>query len=245
VLAFAGVLLWLGAGLVSGGVALWSGPLEQVILTGNTTLAPGEVIRAGGLGGGLSLGSVDPYQVAGRIAAHPRVRRADVRRLFPGRLRIRIEERSPELRVLTGDGRIALVDAENVVLSLAPQEGPLPGNLRALPLVTGLTARAVPSTVLGDPGLARARGAMAALLELAYPIGARTVVDGGHPFLLHLRLPEDRLVVIPYDRLEPALRTYQALVEGEPALLEGVQVVDFGALDAAGGGRLLLRRGDR
>ncbi len=235
-------LLWLLAGLGYGGWRLWQEPLREVVLSGNEAVPAATVLKLGGLSAGLELGRIDPYETARRIGSHPRVISADVRRLVPGRVAIRLRERHADLRVRLTDGRIALVDPDNVVLSLLPARTGLPPELRALPLVAAAASSAEPSLPLRDPGIERGRAALAALQAQGYADPAHTVVDASDPFLITVRLPSGARLIVEPDRIDLALRTYRETLERYPLAFEGGGAVDLTTLSADGGGRIVLRR---
>lgn len=235
-------LLWLTAGLAVGAAHLWQAPLREVVLAGNAAVSADAVLRLSGLRAGQPMHEVDPYALAARIAAHPRVVSADVRRLYPGRVAIRLRERAAELRIALRDGRTAVVDADNVVLFVQPPGAPAAEAVRHLPRITGVAASPTPGRPLHDAAVNRGRAALAALGELGFPEVERVVVEGGDPFLLTLRLPDGPRLVVPHEQLEPALRTYRALTERSPQALAGMETVDLTAVTAEGTGRIFLRR---
>lgn len=234
-------LAWLAAGLVAGTVALWQSPLEEVQLAGNAAVSAQTVLELGGLAAGLPMSRLEPYALARRIAAHPRLLSADVRRVYPGRLRVRVHERQAQLRVALEDGRTAVVDGDDVVLSVLPAGAPVPETLAGLPLVRGAAASAAPSEPLHDPALTRGRRARVALEELDFPDAGRIVVDGRDPFLVRLILPDGQRLIAPEQHLEPALRTWRTLRERVPALLARAGTVDLAELRSEGHGRVYLR----
>ena len=235
-------LLWLLAGLGYGGYRLWQEPLREVVLSGNDAVPAAAVLQLGGLAAGLELGRIDPYETARHIATHPRVVSADVRRLVPGRVAIRLRERHADLRVRLTDGRIALVDPDNVVLSLLPARAALAPELRALPLVAGAASDAEASRPLRDAGIERGRAALEALQAQEYADPTHTVIDASDPFLVTLRLPTGARLIVEPDRIDLALRSYRELRERYPLAFEGGGAVDLTTLDADGGGRIVLRR---
>lgn len=241
-LVFAGAMGWLLAGLIIAGVAMWRGPLQEVTVSGNRTLSAEVLLKAGRLTAGLPMHRVDPYEIARRISALPRVYSADVRRLYPGRLAIRVRERRAHLRVALPDGRFATVDADDIVLSVSSAADEQGGSARGLPLIRGIKTPAVAGRPLSDAALERGRAAVEALARLGFSALERIVVDSGDPFLLSVRLPGRQRLVIPHDVLVPALHTYWTVVQRDPEVFDGKAVLDFSALDPRGGGRILIRR---
>lgn len=241
-LLFGSALAWMLAGLASGGLALLQAPLREVVLEGNAAVPAQEVLRLGGLSAGLSMQAVDPFDTAQRIAAHPRVTSVDVRRLYPGRVAIRLRERQPELRVRLRDGRTALVDRENVVLSLLPAGQAPPAELSGLPLVAVAAGNAAPSQLLRDPGIERGRAVLRTLQRLQFGAQPPLVIDAGNPFLLTLLLRQGTRLIVPPEHLESALRVYRAIAERYPLAFESGGAVDLTTLAADGSGRIVLRR---
>jgi POTRA domain, FtsQ-type len=235
-------LAWLLAGLLSGAVALWRAPLGEVALTGNRVVPGAAVVQLAGLEAGLRMNALDPYELARRIDAHPRILSSDVRRLYPGRLAVRLREREPELRVRLADGRTAVVDRDNVVLELLPA-GRAPGPEQApLPLVAVAARDAAPSQPLDDPGIARARAALRAVGRVHLADAGAVAVDAGRPFQVTLLLPNGVRLIAPPERLEAALRIYRSTTERYPAAFEFGGAVDLTSLRDDGTGRIVLRR---
>lgn len=239
---FGAAAAWAVAGLCVGGWALATAPLQEVTLEGRVEVPADTVLSLAGLSAGLSLLDVDPYETARRIDTHPRIVATDVRRRFPGRLSIRVRERQPDLRVVLPDGRVALIDRDNVVLHLLPPGAPLDDPVQALPVVRGVRAAAMPSEPLNSVAIRRARAALVAIRELGVPAGAPVSLDTGEAFRLQLRLADGRRLILPYDNLERALRTYQALADRYPQVLESMHAVDLTPLATPGAARVVLRR---
>jgi hypothetical protein len=240
---FGAVLAWLVPGLAAGAWALWRAPLQELRLEGRRALAAEDVLRLTGLQAGLAMHAVDPFQTAQRLRAHPRVVAADVRRVYPGRVDVRLVERTAELRVLLADGRTALVDRDDVVLDLLPRGTAPTGAAAALPLVATAARTVEPSRPLRDPGLGRARAALVALRELGFADADRAAVDAGDPFLLRMRLAGGARLILTPDRLEPALRAYREVSERYPTVFRQGGAVDLTTLDPEGGGRIVIRAG--
>ena len=72
------------------------GPLEQMAIQGNSRLSFAEVASTTGIRRGTPLASIDPEAVRQRLAAEPWVREANVLRLPPSTLLVRVEERVPQ-----------------------------------------------------------------------------------------------------------------------------------------------------
>ena len=101
-------------------VAGWAnydlGLLEQMAIQGNSRLSFAEIAATTGIRRGTPLASIDQAAVSQRLMAEPWIREADVLRLPPSTLLIRIEERVPQAVLLPrGQGSQApaprLIDA--------------------------------------------------------------------------------------------------------------------------------------
>jgi len=127
----------LGAATIVGGVAAafpyWAPPLgqriewfaaERVEVSGARLLPPHEVLRASGVRVGTNVWA-DPAPFVAALRKHPAVAGAEVIRVWPRTLRIRIVEKTPAalvqagvLRPATADGEVLAVDAARSGLDL-------------------------------------------------------------------------------------------------------------------------------
>ena len=94
----------------------WFGA-ERVEVTGARLLAPHEVLRASGVRVGTNVWS-DPAPFVAALRRNPAVADAQVVRVLPRTLRIRVTEKTPAALVLAGTLRPATADGE--VLSVDP-----------------------------------------------------------------------------------------------------------------------------
>jgi cell division septal protein FtsQ len=92
-----------------------------------------EVVTMAGLRRGMSIWSIDLANIEKRIGRHPWVRRVFVRREFPRRVIIDVEERTP--KAIVALRKLYYVDADGVVFK---EVGP--GENVKFPLLTGLRA---------------------------------------------------------------------------------------------------------
>ena len=236
-----GALAWMILGAAVGGNALWDAPLRTVTLAGSNDLSVDAVASLGGLHPGMPLSDIDPYALAQKITASPNIRKADVRRVFPGEVIITIEERRPAIRVSERGGAVVLLDEDGVVLESGPGNRSTGESGESLPLVSGLARSALPNTVLDDPALTRGLQALGHMKRLGFEGIERTVIEAGHPFLLRIRLPDGHRLIVPGDRMASALTAYRRMVRETPTLLAGPRLIDLAALGADGGGRVFLR----
>ena len=234
-------LVWLAAGLITGTIALWQSPLREVSFSGNDHLPSSELVETGGLTAGMALGSLDSFELTRRLASHPKVSSANVRRLYPGRLSIEIQERTPAFRVRFEQGGSALIDSAGIVLSSSPLEAPEDPVGEELPLMTGLRGFPSVGERLADPALERGREAFQVLRELDFFQGKRVQIDAGDPLFLSIRAPGGQRLQFPPGEVSEALRVYKKVSQAVPGLFEGMKVLDFSPLGPGGGGRLILQ----
>lgn len=106
--------------------------VARVDVRGVSRLPAEQVLAAAAIAPGTSILRLDTQAVAGRVAALPEVRRADVVRELPDRVVISVEERRPF--TLVHGGRLHWLDEEGRLLGLAPN-----GVTPEVPIVSGLT----------------------------------------------------------------------------------------------------------
>ena len=102
---------------------------ERVEVTGARMLAPHEVLKASGVAVGLNVWT-DPAPYVAALRRDPAVADAEITRVLPRTLRIRVTEKAPAALVQAGTLRPATADGE--VLAVDPARAPLD-----LPLFTG------------------------------------------------------------------------------------------------------------
>lgn len=115
-------LVALALGLVAAWVWQRTLPFERVAVVGTAHAPVVEVERLVGVTpDSTALYGLDPDLIAGRAERHPWVRRAAVRRLPTGTLRVRVEEREPVALVLGADGRPShFLDAQGFMMPPSP-----------------------------------------------------------------------------------------------------------------------------
>jgi cell division protein FtsQ len=98
--------------------------LEQVEVTGHRFTSGARIFEAIALGEARTLLSFDSRAAQARIEQLPFIASAEIERVFPGRLVVRIRERSP-MAVWQVDGRHWLIDASGRTLSaITPAAAP-------------------------------------------------------------------------------------------------------------------------
>jgi cell division protein FtsQ len=141
-------LLFLGDGMarrVGLGIA-------SVRIDGLKELKPWQVLEALDMDETRSLLLLDAGQARRKLEGLPLIRRASVRKLYPGTLRIEVEERTP-FALWQKDGVLHVVDADGAVIDRAGDE-----RYEGLPVVVGAgaerQARALFEALLKFPDLA-------------------------------------------------------------------------------------------
>jgi len=179
------------AGAVSLGAAAWSslGPgwvaarlaalhifsVDSLLVSGNRSLSRAEVLTAAGLRTGVSLLGLDLPAVRSRLASHPSVREASVRRRLPGTILVEITERIP--CVVVRSDRDLLVDEGGAVVAAAAS-----GSRSDLPVLTGVEVKAGALTARGAADAAAGIELVAAIREVGFPaLDAVAAIDLADP----------------------------------------------------------------
>jgi cell division protein FtsQ len=134
--AVSGLLLTVA--LVAAAPVVWSRAtshpyfvLTSLRVEGNLRITDAEVLAVAGARPGQSVWDMQPRRIEARLAAHPWIRRAQVRFEAPGRVVIEVHERKPVAIVRFAE--LNYVDRRGHVLGpLAPEDS------RNLPIITGL-----------------------------------------------------------------------------------------------------------
>jgi cell division protein FtsQ len=153
--------------------------VDQIVVRGAERTPADEVRDLSGLRTGESMLAVPAGAAADRVEELPWVRSVDVRRDWPGRVVVEVEERTP-VAAFAGAGRWLLVDGDGRRLAVVRRP---PADVV---LIDGVGAQGDPGTEVDE----RAAGAVEVSRRL--------------PPALRMRLP--RLQVDPEGRLEVALR---------------------------------------
>lgn len=99
--------------------------IERIEVSGNETLERAEVLTAAGINVGEHILLVNTGEARARLLENPRIKSAALRRVYPDKLVIAIEERKP-MAAIFGGGSYALIDAEGYVLSIGSDAQGLP-----------------------------------------------------------------------------------------------------------------------
>lgn len=111
--------------------------VQQIKIFGAEAADRAEIIAGAGLRRGLSIWRIDPRELERRVAAHPWVKQALVRREFPRRVVVSVEEWRPAAIVALE--RLYYVDAAGVVFKAVGETDPVD-----LPLITGVRSAGLP-----------------------------------------------------------------------------------------------------
>jgi cell division protein FtsQ len=117
-------------GLMLGWLLFGSAALavQRIEVRGTQRVPAGAVRAAVQFETGHSMALISPQDAAARVAAVPLVRSAKVLRSWPSTLVVVVREREPIAAVPAGQGRVALVDEDGVVVEItAHAPGGLPG----------------------------------------------------------------------------------------------------------------------
>ncbi|HWC12591.1 MAG TPA: FtsQ-type POTRA domain-containing protein [Acidimicrobiales bacterium] len=117
--------------------------VDRVVVEGAARTGAAAVRDASAIRSGQALLDVDPGAAVRRIRTLPWVQRAELRRDWPGTVRIRVTERAPVAVTRANGGGWALVDRSARVLGVVPEAPP------GLAVVDGLPEAGAPGTDLG------------------------------------------------------------------------------------------------
>jgi cell division septal protein FtsQ len=130
-----------------------------------------------GLRHGMNLWNIEPAKIEKKVSKHPWVRRVLVRREFPRRVVIEVEERRP--KAIVAAGKLYYVDADGVLFKEVAQ-----GENVRFPMLTGIRTEELGSS---DPAVRRR-------IQDALRLGDLMAKDSHALSEIHFDAP-DRLVV--------------------------------------------------
>jgi len=191
-----------------GGWAATGSPLldvDHVVVEGTAHTEPAEVVFASKIRRQEPMIDVDLTSARRAVEALPWVQHAAVVRQWPGRVRIRVTERT-QVAVTAADGGFALVDRAGRVLDVAT-DAPA-----GLPVLSGLPPAGPPGSELGPDGTAALAVALALPPEL---VGRVTGVApaAGRSGEVELRLAPDGTVRLgPPDQLPAKFAAIRAVL---------------------------------
>jgi len=115
--------------------------VRQIEVHSGDKVGGDEIVAIAGLRQGMNIWNVDAIAIEKKIAKHPWVRRVLVRRDFPRRVVINVEERSP--KAIVGVRKLYYIDADAVVFKEVAS-----GESIKYPMLTGVYAEGL---MRGDP----------------------------------------------------------------------------------------------
>jgi cell division protein FtsQ len=119
--------------------------VREIQVRGADKVSGNEIVTIAGLRQGMSIWKVELSRIEKKIAKHPWVRRVLVRREFPSRIIIDVEERTP--KAIVAVRKLYYVDSDGAVFKEVA-----PGENVKFPLLTGLRAEDV---MAADPAVRR------------------------------------------------------------------------------------------
>jgi cell division protein FtsQ len=239
-LVFAG-LVWLMPGTIAGLTRLWEAPLSHLRVEGTAMLTPVQVAAAAGLQPGLALGGLDALTIAKRVLSNAWIAGADVRRIFPGRMDVRIRERHPAALVLFDGGATALVNEELIVLERDPP--PERAGTQSLPAILAPAADAVAGLRLPDASMLEAISLAGAFKRLLPQVTERIRIDARGAMTWRLLLPgAGRELLLPAREGRAALGKFAEAMPALEAAAPGWRRADLRAADRDGVGWIALAR---
>lgn len=183
--------------------------ISEIALSGTHELSRERVLAAAGITGRTSLLFLDAGAARERLLSDPWIADATVFKLYPGRLRIGITERTP-FALWQRDGQVSLIAADGTVLSPA-----VPARFLALPLVVGKgaahTAHDFLTLVARYPVIARQVAAAVLVAERRWTL---YLADGVE-------------VLLPEEDPAHALATLTELAETKQLLSRDIVAVDL------------------
>lgn len=194
-------------------LALVSPAIERIDIAGAPRGKARQVRAALGVEPGEPVLSFDADAARSRLEALAWVREAQVRRLLPGTLEVRLVTRRP-YAVWQDDGRLRVIDRAGIVLADARGS-----DLAALPLVVGAGANLHASAFLA---LMDARPALRARMRAAVRVADRR---------WNIRLLNDIDVRLPENDVAAALDELAALDEASGLLNRDIAAVDLRLAD--------------
>lgn len=195
--------------------------IETVQLSGRKGITGEEVLAAAGITERSSLLFLDVEAARAGLKANPWIAEATVRKLYPGRLQITIEEREP-YALWQKNGKVSVIAADGTVI--IPLSGP---RYAALPLVVGTGAETGAREFLSKldryPGIRDATRASIRVADRRWNLKLKNGID--------VRLPE-----LEAERALEAL----AMLDHDKKLLTR----DIVAIDMRVGNRVTVRLSD-
>jgi cell division protein FtsQ len=147
--------------------------VREIQVRGSNRVRGSELVALAGLKHGMTIWSIDPTAIEKKFAKQPWIRSVVVRREFPRRVLIQVEERAP--KAILALGKLYYVDAEGVVFTEVGE-----GDKLGLPMITGLRPEQLSAR---DPALRRR-------LKEALRLGELMAMDEHKLSEIHFSAPE-------------------------------------------------------
>jgi cell division protein FtsQ len=187
--------------------------ISEIALAGQHEVSRNQILSLAGVTGHSSLLFLDAARTRARLLSDPWIADATVLKLYPGRLRIGIKERTPFALWQKG-GAISLIAADGTVLEINA-----PDRFLSLPLLVG-------------PGAERAGRAFLDLVN-RYPAVARliesSVLVADRRWSLHLK--DGIEVLLPENDPQRALQTLSELEHTKKLLSRDIVLIDLRLAD--------------
>lgn len=183
--------------------------VQTVTLEGRAETAPKEIGRMLGIQVGDPMLYVDVDEARARVEALPWVKSAEVRRVWPDKIVVRIQERRP-VALWQMDGAVAVIDASG-----KPISGEDPARFAELPLVVGKGAETQVGALLA---LIATQPNLKSRVKAAVRVGERR---------WNLRLANGVEVRLPEEGAEAALAELVRLEREENVLARDIKAIDL------------------
>lgn len=183
--------------------------VQTVTLDGRAETAQDEIVRMLGIKRGTLMFYVDVDEARARLEALPWVKSAEVRRVWPNRIHVRVVERKP-VALWQHEGHVSLIDAEGHPIAV---ETPL--RFAGLPLVVGEGAESAVSSLLT---LVATQPNLKLRVKAAVRVGERR---------WNLRLDNGVEVRLPEEGAEAALAELVRLEREDNILARDISVIDL------------------
>ena len=183
--------------------------VQAVTLEGRNETAQREIVRMLGIKRGDLMLYVDVDEARARIEALPWVKSAEVRRVWPDRIQVRIVERSP-VAVWQKDGAQVVIDIDG-----KPISGEDPARFASLPLVVGQGAETAVGSLLK---LVASQPNLKSRVKIAVRVGERR---------WNLQLDNAVEVRLPEEGAEAALAELVRLDREQSVLSRDITAIDL------------------
>jgi cell division protein FtsQ len=187
--------------------------ISEIALAGQHEVSRENILSLAGITGRSSLPFLDAARTRARLLTDPWIADATVLKLYPGRLRIGIEERKP-FALWQKDGVVSLIATDGTVLASF-----VPARFSALPLLVGRGAEHAGHSFLN---MLNRQPAIAHLVEASVLIAERR-------WSLHLKSGIE--VLLPESGPERALQTLAELNRAKKLLSRDIISVDLRQAD--------------